>query len=86
MVYFTSDLHLGHRNVLKLCNRPFSSIEEMDEIIIDNWNKKVHRDDTVYIMGNLPYRNRILSFKPMITKSELRTILAPQFTFLFTKK
>lgn len=50
MVYFISDLHLGHRNILKLCNRPFSSIEEMDEIIIDNWNNKVHRDDTVYIM------------------------------------
>lgn len=30
MVFFTSDLHLGHRNIIQLCNRPFSSIDEMD--------------------------------------------------------
>lgn len=57
MFYFTSDLHLGHRNILRLCNRPFSSIEEMDEVLMDNWNQKVHRDDTVYIMGDLMFRN-----------------------------
>ena len=31
MIYFTSDLHLGHNNILKLCSRPFSSIEEMEQ-------------------------------------------------------
>lgn len=57
MIYFTSDLHFGHKNILRLCRRPFSSIEEMDQILIDNWNKKVHRDDTVYIMGDLMFRS-----------------------------
>ena len=57
MVYFTSDLHLGHRNILRLCDRPFASSEEMDEVLMDNWNRKVHRDDTVYIMGDLMFRN-----------------------------
>ena len=57
MILFTSDLHLGHKNILKLCNRPFSSIEEMDATLIENWNKKVHKNDQVYILGDLMYRN-----------------------------
>lgn len=58
MIYFTSDLHLGHSNVLKLCNRPFETIEEMDEKIIENWNKKVTNADTVYILGDVMFRNK----------------------------
>ncbi len=57
MIYFTSDLHLGHSNVLKLCNRPFETIEDMDEHIIENWNKKVTNGDTVYILGDVMFRN-----------------------------
>ena len=57
MVFFTSDLHLGHRNIIRLCNRPFSSIDEMDEYLIEKWNKKVTNADTVYILGDLMFRN-----------------------------
>lgn len=60
MILFTSDLHLGHKNILKLCNRPFSSIEEMDAVLIENWNRKVHKNDQVYILGDLMYRNEKL--------------------------
>jgi len=59
MVYFISDLHLGHKNIMRLCNRPFNSVEEMDEVLIDNWNRKIHRNDTVYIMGDLMFRNEL---------------------------
>ena len=47
MIFFTSDLHLGHENCIRLCNRPFSSIEEMDETLIENWNHKVTGKDPV---------------------------------------
>jgi calcineurin-like phosphoesterase family protein len=50
--YFVSDTHFGHRNVIKYSKRPFSSIEEHDEIIIQNWNKTIKRNDMVYFLGD----------------------------------
>ncbi len=56
MIYFTSDLHLGHENVLKHCNRPFKTIDEMNETLIKTWNSQVKDHDTVYILGDLCFR------------------------------
>ena len=50
MIYFTSDLHLGHQGIIKLQNRPFESLEEMNKTLIANYNAMIHRDDTVYIL------------------------------------
>ena len=52
-VFFTSDLHFGHTNVITLDKRPFSSVEEMDEELIKRWNKKVGKGDLVYVLGDM---------------------------------
>lgn len=53
--FFISDLHLGHTNALRFDNRPFSTIEEHDEEIINRWNKTVSHDDQVYILGDVSW-------------------------------
>lgn len=53
MTYFTSDLHLGHENIIRFSNRPFSSIEEMNRTLIDNWNSRVTDRDDIYILGDM---------------------------------
>lgn len=56
-IFVTSDLHFGHRNILKLGNgRPFATIEEHDEALIENWNKVVSAGDMVFILGDLSLR------------------------------
>ena len=49
---YISDLHLCHANVIKFDNRPFSSLEEMHNTIISNWNSVVEKNDTTYILGD----------------------------------
>ena len=61
MIYYTSDLHLGHANVIRHCDRPFADANEMDAALINNWNAKVHRNDTVYIVGDFLFRAKRLA-------------------------
>ena len=62
MVLFISDLHLGHKNILDLCHRPFSDIDEMDRAIIENWNKKVKKNDVVYLLGDVVWDKKKVGF------------------------
>lgn len=56
MIYFTSDLHLGHKAVIEMNDRPFSDVDEMNRVLIDNMNKTVKQNDTLYILGDLSFR------------------------------
>ena len=58
MTFFTSDLHFGHFNIIRLCGRPFATAEEMDEAMVAKWNAKVKADDTIYILGDLFFRSK----------------------------
>jgi calcineurin-like phosphoesterase family protein len=52
-IFFTSDLHLGHANVIKYCRRPFKHATEMDEAIIARWNERIPSDGLVYVIGDV---------------------------------
>lgn len=52
-IWFTADHHFGHRNIIDHCERPYSSVEEMDENMIQRWNEVVGRTDTVYHLGDV---------------------------------
>lgn len=52
MIWFTADHHFSHKNVIKYNKRPFSSVEEMDAVMIERWNKVVKPEDTTYHLGD----------------------------------
>jgi calcineurin-like phosphoesterase family protein len=59
--FVISDPHFGHQRILTFTDekgelfRKFSSVEEMNETIIDNWNKTVNKGDTVYVLGDMTW-------------------------------
>lgn len=54
-IFFTSDTHFQHINIIKYCRRPFKDIEENDEEIIRRWNKKIPEDGTVFHLGDVAF-------------------------------
>ena len=54
-LFFTSDTHFDHKNIIRYCNRPFSSIEEMNNFLIKRWNATVGPDDTVFHLGDVTF-------------------------------
>ena len=57
MIYYIADPHFDHENILKMCRRPFETIEQMNEAMIAAWNARVSGNDTVYILGDLLFRS-----------------------------
>lgn len=75
-VFFTSDLHLGHINIIPLCGRPFEDVDDMNEAIVRNWNEDVQEDDVVWVLGDVAMGSFVDSMA-LVRRLNGRKILIP---------
>jgi len=56
-IYLSSDLHLDHSNIIHYCARPFlsSDVDEMNSVLVENWNHVVRDTNIVYFLGDLTF-------------------------------
>lgn len=78
MIYLTSDTHFGHFNIIRYCNRPFSSVEEMDRVLIENINKTVPKTSTLYHLGDFAFyhdKEKVLDLFRQISCNDIHILL-----------
>ena len=54
-IFLISDTHFDHKNIIRYCNRPFTSKNKMNEALLNNWNFTVGKSDIVFFLGDLAY-------------------------------
>lgn len=57
-VWFIADTHFYHTNIIKYCNRPFTNAEEMNKVIVQNWNNTIKQKDKVFLVGDFGLANK----------------------------
>jgi len=55
MNYFSADTHFGHTNIIKHCNRPFKTADDMNDVMLTNINDMVGEDDTYWHLGDFAW-------------------------------
>lgn len=64
MNYFvTADMHFGHGNIIDFCNRPYKNSDEMNYMLIRNWNERVKDEDTVIHVGDFYFNGNRRTFQ-----------------------
>ena len=58
-IWLIADLHFGHKNAIDYCKRPFKNATEMNNVLIKKFNKKVGKNDIVFILGDLTWLNTV---------------------------
>ena len=83
--WYIADTHFGHCNVIRFDGRPLGDVEEMDRVLMENWNARVGDGDDVYVLGDFCYRSargpvwylkRLKGRKHLVTGNHDRTLLA----------
>lgn len=74
-IWFTSDTHYGHANIIKYCNRPFKNIREMDEGLIELHNECVGPSDVVYHLGDFSFSRESSKYLKRLNGAEYHLIL-----------
>lgn len=70
MIYFTSDQHYDHANIIKYCKRPFSGVDEMREEMIRRHNQVVRSQDIVWHLGDFSmHPNTVAKVLPRLNGS-----------------
>ena len=57
-IYFISDMHFFHKNIIEFCERPFKDVDEMNEFIIKKWNETIKKHDKVFVLGDLGFGSK----------------------------
>ncbi len=65
-LWFTSDAHFYHDNIRRYCNRPFETVEDMNDILIANWNSVVKPDDDVIVAGDFIHSGNLEKIQSII--------------------
>lgn len=76
MLWFASDTHFGHVNIIKYCNRPYTDPDHMNRILVDNWNSIVDPDDTVIHLGDVAM-GKIAETLPIVSQLNGKKKLRP---------
>lgn len=89
-LFFTSDTHFNHTNIIKYCDRPFNDANHMNDMLIAKWNKVVAPGDTVVICGDFAYGdkkdweallNRLSGMKIFVQGNHDRDTAIPEYKF-----
>ena len=68
MEFVVSDMHFYHENIIGFDGRPFNTVNEMNQTLIDNWNAVVHTEDTVYILGDMFFRANVEEVENVLSR------------------
>lgn len=75
MIYFTSDQHYGHTNIIGYSGRPFSDVHEMNLALTQNYNRIITDADTVYHLGDFSLDEKLVKVNAPLLKG--RKLLVP---------